>query len=156
MTGKAVAKAASKSSAATSKKASKDDDAYVQKGAKKAVANDENKVKRPTSAYFYYCNDRRESLKKDEPGLSMTDSTKKMSEEWKNLDAKKKKKFEDLAAKDKERYEREKAEAPATTKGGKALKKAREDLGGLKRPLSAYFLYQEERRELIKKEKPGL
>lgn len=30
-----------------------------------------------------------------------------MSEEWKSLDAKKKKKYEDLNAKDKERYEKE-------------------------------------------------
>ena len=50
----------------------------------------------------------------------MTDSTKKMSEEWKNLDPKKKKKYEDLAAKDKERYETDKANAPPTTKAGKA------------------------------------
>ena len=58
-----------------------------------------------------------------------------MSEEWRNLDAKKKKKYDDMAAKDKERYEREKADAP---KGGKPKKEAG---GGLKRPLSAYFLF---------------
>ena len=119
MTGKAVAKAQSKGA---SKGKS---DAYV---AKAAVVSDENKVKRPTSAYFYYCNERRESMKK-ECTLSMTDQTKKMSEEWRNLDAKKKKKYDDMAAKDKERYEREKA-------GGKP-----KTSGGLKRPLSAYFLF---------------
>jgi len=53
-----------------------------------------------------------------------------MSEEWRNLDAKKKKKYDDMAAKDKERYEREK-------QGGKPKKEA----DGLKRPLSAYFLF---------------
>ena len=76
-----------------------------------------------------------------------------MSEEWRNLDAKKKKKYDDMAAKDKERYEKEKADAPSA-KGAKAKKP--EDNCGLKRPLSAYFIYQEERRDLIKKEKPGL
>jgi len=156
MTGKAVAKAQAKTSAATAKgKAKKeDDDAYVAKGkAAKSGTADENKVKRPTSAYFYYCNERRESFKKEFPSLSMTDSTKKMSEEWKNLDAKKKKKYDDLAAKDKERYEKEKADAPPA-KGGKAKKPDNND--GLKRPLSAYFIFQDERREAIKKEKPGL
>ena len=70
MTGKAVAKAQSK---VASKGKSKDDDAYVAKG-KAAVVSDENKVKRPTSAYFYYCNERRESMKKEAPTtLSMTD-----------------------------------------------------------------------------------
>jgi len=70
MTGKAVAKAQSKGAS----KGKKDDDAYVAKG-KQAVVSDENKVKRPTSAYFYYCNERRESMKKGEEGptLSMTD-----------------------------------------------------------------------------------
>jgi hypothetical protein len=61
-----------------------------------------------------------------------------MSEEWRNLDAKKKKKYDDMAAKDKERYEREKADAPVP-KGGKPKKEA--DPSGLKRPLSAYFLF---------------
>ena len=88
----------------------------------------------------------------------MTDMTKVMSEEWKNLDAKKRKKYDDLAAKDKERYEHDKASAPTTAKTSKAIaKKAAEaDNGGIKRPLSAYFLFQEERRETIKKENPTL
>ena len=76
MTGKAVAKAHAKSSAAAAKGKSKkeDDDAYVAKGkAAKSGISDENKVKRPTSAYFYYCNERRETMKKEEPSLSMTD-----------------------------------------------------------------------------------
>jgi hypothetical protein len=76
MTGKAVAKALTKGNAVASKGKSKkeDDDAYVAKGkAGKQAVSDENKVKRPTSAYFYYCNERRESIKKEEPTLSMTD-----------------------------------------------------------------------------------
>ena len=123
MTGKAQAKAVAKAVAPAAKKPAKkdEDEAYTQKkGKNSGTPQDENKVKRPTSAYFYYCNDRRESLKKEEPSLSMTDSTKKMSEEWKNLDAKKRKKYDDLAAKDKERYESEKASAPPTSKAAKA------------------------------------
>ncbi len=63
-TSKAAAKATGKSSKT---KAKDDDEAYVQKGAKKTLkgTDDDNKVKRPTSAYFYYCNERRESLKKE-------------------------------------------------------------------------------------------
>ncbi len=80
--------------------------------------------------------------------------TKVMSEEWKNLDTKKKKKFEDMAAKDKERYESEKASSAPTKAGKNAVKKAEPE--GLKRPLSAYFLFQEERRESIKKENPTM
>lgn len=128
MAGKAAVKQTSKQQVATAKTTTKgkgkdDDEAYVQKGKKPqmAAADDEHKVKRPTSAYFYYCNERREACKKECPDMSMTDQTKKMSEEWRNLDAKKRKKYDDLAAKDKERYEKEKAAAPqAKGKGGKA------------------------------------
>lgn len=85
----------------------------------------------------------------------MTDSTKAMSDEWRNLDTKKKKKFEDMAAKDKERYENEKSNAPSNGKT-KTKKSCDSTNGGLKRPLSAYFLYIEERREPLKIEKPGI
>ena len=84
-----------------------------------------------------YCNERRITLKKEEPTLSMGQSTKKMSEEWRALDAKKKKKYEDLAGKDKERYENQMAES-----GQGKKKKANDGAdGGPKRPLSAFFLF---------------
>ena len=156
MTGKAQAKAISKGAAVSGKggpvKKKEEDEPYTQKGGKKSapLADGEVKVKRPTSAYFFFCGDRRESFKKEFPSFSMTDSTKKMSEEWNNLDLKKKKKFNDLAAKDKERYETEKAAAPSNNK------KQKVDNGGLKRPLSAYFIFLDDRRDAIKKEKPAL
>ena len=158
MTTKSAAKANAKNTKTAAKGKSKDDDeAYTQKGKKQAKgAGDENKVKRPTSAYFYYCNDRREAMRKEQPGLSMTDQTKAMSEEWKNLDAKKRKKYDDLAAKDKERYENEKAAAPSTSGKKKTTTNNNDGENTLKRPLSAYFIFQEERRETIKKDKPQL
>jgi len=49
-------------------------------------------------------NDRRKSLKEEKPSLGMGEQTKIMTEEWKALKEKEKKKWDDLAAKDKERY----------------------------------------------------
>lgn len=90
-------------------KSSKNDDDEPYKASKSAKGKkepvDENRVKRPLSAFFLFCNERRITLKQEEPSLMMGDQTKKMSAEWHNLDAKKKKKYEDLQAKEKERYE---------------------------------------------------
>lgn len=43
-------------------------------------------------------------MKKEHPELSMCQQSKKISEEWKALTDDDKKKYEELAAKDKERY----------------------------------------------------
>lgn len=53
----------------------------------------------------------------------MTDQSKKIGEEWRNLDAKKKKKYEDLASKDKERFQKEKDDAGPSHSQGAAKKK---------------------------------
>jgi len=128
-----------------------DDEPYVaSKSAKGKKQENENKIKRPLSAFFHYCNERRVTLKAEEPSLSMGDSTKKMSEEWRNLDAKKRKKYDEAHEKDKERYERE-MEASGTR-----VKKPTTNDNGIKKPLGSYFQYQKDRLESLKKEKPGL
>ncbi len=73
MTGKAVQKAIQKKG--NGKPAKKDEDeAYTAsksaKGKKKGP-EDENKIKRPLSAFFMFCNERRETLKKEEPSMQM-------------------------------------------------------------------------------------
>ena len=56
------------------------------------------------SSYFHFLNDRRKTLKVEQPDLRMGESTKLMTGEWNKLTDKGKKKFEDLAAEDKKRY----------------------------------------------------
>jgi high mobility group protein B1 len=80
----------------------------------------------------------------------MGGQTKVMTDEWKALDAKKKKKYEDLAIKEKDRYEKEMKDA-GLSKGTKKTDKDGGE-GGPKRPTSSFFLYQAERREGLKKE----
>ncbi|VDH96607.1 high mobility group protein B3-like [Mytilus galloprovincialis] len=94
---------------------------------------DENKPKRSVSAYFYYLAQCREDAKAS--GKAMTkvgEFTKEASVKWGAMNDVQKKKFNDLAAKDKARYNEE---MQAFT--GKPMK----DENKPKRPQSAYFLF---------------
>ncbi|XP_037715990.1 FACT complex subunit Ssrp1 [Drosophila subpulchrella] len=89
---------------------------------------DTGKPKRATTAFMLWLNDTRESIKKDNPGIKVTEIAKKGGEMWKEL--KDKSKWEEAAAKDKQRYHDEmrnyKPEAGGDSdneKGGKATKK---------------------------------
>ncbi|CAI2363741.1 unnamed protein product [Moneuplotes crassus] len=66
--------------------------------------------KKPMSPFFQFSKNRREQLKQQNPGLSMRDVNMLLAQEWKALTPEAKAPFKDLAAKDKERYEREKKE----------------------------------------------
>ncbi|XP_037954488.1 FACT complex subunit Ssrp1 [Teleopsis dalmanni] len=63
---------------------------------------DANKPKRATTAFMLWLNDMREQIKKDNPGIKVTEIAKKGGEMWKEL--KDKSKWEEKAAKDKQRY----------------------------------------------------
>ena len=89
-------------------------------GVKNFTPKDVKKVKdpdlpkRPNSAYFIFSNEKRPSLmeksKKENGKVAVTDVSKELGKMWKELNAKKKKPFEEKAVKDKERYEKEMAE----------------------------------------------
>ncbi|XP_033153626.1 FACT complex subunit Ssrp1 [Drosophila mauritiana] len=89
---------------------------------------DSGKPKRATTAFMLWLNDTRESIKRENPGIKVTEIAKKGGEMWKEL--KDKSKWEDAAAKDKQRYHDEmrnyKPEAGGGSddeKGGKSSKK---------------------------------
>ncbi len=88
-------------------------------------------------------NDRRATIKKENPTASMTDMTKIMTEEWKNLTNNQKAKWDKLAAADKTRYENERDAA------GEGPKKKKGDTDGPKKPLSAYMVFGKEYREKL-------
>lgn len=79
-------KASSSSKSKKSKKANKDSDA----------------PKRPTTAFMLWLNETREQIKKDNPGISVTEVAKKGGEIWKEM--KDKSKWEAKSAKAKEDY----------------------------------------------------
>ncbi len=65
--------------------------------------------KRSLSAYLFYCNEFRESIKVNHPGKRITEIATLLAADWKELNDKKKAKFQKMAADDKARYEAEKA-----------------------------------------------
>lgn len=84
---------------------------------------DENKPKKPMSAYFLWLNESREKLKKDYPGLSLVELTKKAGEIWREKIGDKSK-WENLAKEAKKRYEKEMAEYNASGGGVTTSKKS--------------------------------
>ncbi|XP_017070495.1 FACT complex subunit Ssrp1 [Drosophila eugracilis] len=104
---------------------------------KASKKKDTGKPKRATTAFMLWLNDTRESIKKDNPGIKVTEIAKKGGEMWKEL--KDKSKWEEAAAKDKQRYQDEmrnyKPEAGGSDneKGGKATKKRKSEASPTKK-----------------------
>merc|ERR1712071_738096 len=81
------------------------------RGKKKAKkVKDPNRPKRNQSSFFIYSNEVRADVKKENPEAKFGDIAKIISVQYKALSDKDKKRLEKLAAKDKERYQREMAE----------------------------------------------
>lgn len=63
--------------------------------------------KQPLSGYVHFLNDRRESVRKEEPDISFAEISKKLANEWSQLGQDEKTKYHERAELDKERYNRE-------------------------------------------------
>nr|CAG4637664.1 EOG090X02Z1 [Chydorus sphaericus] len=100
------------------KKESKKDSEKTPKQRKSKKDKDENKPKRPQSSYMFWLNDTRESIKADNPGISVVDITKKAGELWKKVEDRSK--WETKAKEAKASYERAMKEYNAS--GGAASK----------------------------------
>merc|ERR1711983_407842 len=79
-------------------------------GAKK----DPNAPKKNQNSYIHFGAQVRERIKKKMPNLSLGDMSKQISMEFKQLSAEERKKWDDIAKKDKERYQREMKEYEQT------------------------------------------
>ena len=87
----------------------------------KKAKKDKDAPKRAISAFFFYNQERREKLKKEQPNLDNKEIIKTMSAEWNALSDEKKKPYVAKAEADKKRYEAEKKAYDAKKKGeGKA------------------------------------
>jgi hypothetical protein len=77
---------------------------------KMKAKKDKNLPKKPKSAYFFYCDDKRPPLldkaKKKGGKVNIGEIAKELGQMWRKLKADKKKKYETLNAKDKDRYEK--------------------------------------------------
>jgi len=90
------------------------DNADANKKGKKNVKKDPEAPKRPISSYFYFASEKRDAVKRKNGDVSITEISKLLGVMWNKLEKGKKgkngtKKYDDLAAKDKNRYTVEKA-----------------------------------------------
>ncbi|CAG0899999.1 unnamed protein product [Darwinula stevensoni] len=85
---------------------------------KKGGEKDETKPKRPMSAYFRWLNASRDRIKEENPGISITELTKKAGELWREMSASDKKPYEEKAEEGKKEYEKAMKEWKASG-GGK-------------------------------------
>lgn len=76
---------------------------------KKKKPKDPNRPKKNIPAFFYFNNEKRDLFKKKNPNskIYVAQLTKEAKKEWDTLDISKKKKYIDMADKDKKRYETE-------------------------------------------------
>ena len=77
---------------------------------KMKAKKDKNLPKKPKSAYFFYCDEKRPALldkaKKKGGKVNIGEIAKELGQMWRKLKAEKKKKYETLNTKDKDRYEK--------------------------------------------------
>mmetsp|Transcript_16970 Transcript_16970/g.43330 ORF Transcript_16970/g.43330 Transcript_16970/m.43330 type:complete len:188 (+) Transcript_16970:82-645(+) len=114
-------------------------------------------AKKAVSAYWLWLGENRADIVKEHglAGKKGSEVSKKAGELWKAIDPATKKKYDDLAAKDKARYEEEvktlgkRERQPRKDKEGRAGKRAKKDKEAPKRPMSAYFLWTQENREAV-------
>jgi len=91
-------------------------------GRKKKRTKDPDAPKRPLSAFFWFCNDERPKAKATLPDSTVGDVAKELGRRWNACTEDQKAKYEQLAAKDKARYEKELKAYKAGKPTGKAAK----------------------------------
>jgi len=93
------------------------------KAKKPRAKKDPNAPKAAQNPFLCFQRDRREQIKKDNPTLkTLPDMARKLGEIWRGMPPEEKKVYVEQAAKDKKRFEKEKAEYEKTTKENKKQK----------------------------------
>ncbi|KAE9258329.1 hypothetical protein PF002_g233 [Phytophthora fragariae] len=114
---------------------------------------DKNAPKRALSAFMFYSNDIRETVKKEMPELAFLQISSEIGRRWKQISDEERRPYDELAAADKRRYQEEKEDyvpdpSFETTKGSRKKK----DPNAPKRALSAYFFFCNEIRQEVRDE----
>lgn len=80
-------------------------------GSRKKSKRKGDAPKRPTSAYFFFTRQNRDLVREHNPHASFGDISRILGDQWRSLSADERGYYEDLAADEKERFERERARA---------------------------------------------
>jgi high mobility group protein B2 len=116
------------------------------------MAKDKNKPKGAKSAYICFVEDTR---KKAKSTVNFTEFSKECSEKWKGMSPKDKKRYEELAATDRARFDKEmESYTPDASAKGKRGVKRKKDPNQPKRSWSAFFFFSDEFRPVIRKQHP--
>jgi len=68
------------------------------------------KVKKPKPGYIFFSLQRRAMLREEMPGLSVSQSSQVIGGEWRDLSEAERAPYEEMAAQDRRRYQRERGE----------------------------------------------
>ncbi|KAG1699136.1 hypothetical protein DVH05_014053 [Phytophthora capsici] len=117
---------------------------------------DKNAPKRALSAFMFFSNDIRETVKKEMPELAFLEISSEIGRRWKQISEEERRPYDELAAADKRRYQEEKEDyvpdpSFETTKGSRKKK----DPNAPKRALSAYFFFCNDVRQEVRDENPN-
>lgn len=120
-------------------------------------------MKKPRTSYLFFCSERHDAIKKENPDANFASIGKLLGQEWKGLASEEKARYMEMAEKDRERYAtelREKGEEPPSSTSSSSSKKVKEakkkDLPSIKAPKSAYFFFAQEKRTQLVQQEPGL
>lgn len=121
---------------------------------------DPNQPKRAMTAYMLFSQEKRTQIKNDHPDVGFGQVGKLLGEAWAVVPEGEKKKYNELAAKDKIRYQKEmatyKEEHPESSDEEErpAKKRKKKDPNAPKKPCSAFFHFSKKLRPQIKEENP--
>lgn len=118
----------------------------------------DNKPRGRMSSYAYFVQKTREDFKKKHPNENVVFSefSKKCSDSWKKMSESEKKKYIQMAEKDRKRYDSEMANyVPPKDGKGKRGKKNKKDPNAPKRALSAFFWFCNDERNKVKEGLPA-
>lgn len=118
---------------------------------------DPNKPRGKMTAYAFFVQTCRSEHKKAHPDeqVVFAEFSRKCAERWREMNVKEKKIFNDMAGRDKLRYDKEMATyIPPAGEAKKPIKR-KKDPNAPKRPQSAFFLFCGDRRGEVKKANPG-
>lgn len=117
---------------------------------------DPNRPKGRMTAYAYFLQMCREEHRRQYPSeqVNFQEFSKKCAERWRSMSDGEKKKFLDMASKDKVRYDKEMSgyQPPA---GVKKRKRAKKDPNAPKRSLSAFLYFSQDERPKVKAGHPN-
>jgi len=128
-------------------------DAPMRKQRKK---KDKNAPKRALSAFMFFSNDIRDTVKREMPELEFLQISSEIGKRWKAITDEDRRPYDELAAADKKRYIEEKEDyVPDPSFESTKSSRKKKDPNAPKRALSAYFFFCNEIREGVRAENPN-